>query len=84
VSEPTPPNDKTSAPPQAIAGAALGVTLFALVALGLVGLAGYYAIVRHVEVTQPRVWVALVGALYFGWRAAMMFMKYKGGRGARR
>jgi hypothetical protein len=82
VSEPAPPNN--TPPPAAIAGAALGVSLFALVAVGLVGLAGYFAFVRHVAFTEPRVWVALVGALYFGARAAMMFVKYKGGRSARR
>jgi hypothetical protein len=83
VSDPvvTPPEEKPAAP-TAIAGAAMVVPLFAIVAVGLLGVSAYYAFVQHVPVTQPRVWAAIIGAFYFAWRAAMMFQKYKG-RGKR-
>ena len=72
----TPPEDKPQAPQ--IAAAALIVPLFALIAVGLVGLSGYFAFVQHLSFAQPRVWGGLVIAAYFAWRAAMTFAKYKG------
>jgi hypothetical protein len=73
----------SQAPPSAVAGAALGVTIFAIVAVGLIGVSAYFAFVEKLPFTAPRVWAALIGAFYFGWRAAMMYVKYKGAASAK-
>jgi hypothetical protein len=69
--------------PAAIAGAALMVSLFAIVTVILIGVAAYFAFVQHLAITQSRVWAALLGAAYFGWRAGMMFGKYRDVRRAK-
>lgn len=73
-----PASSKAPVSAHAVAGAALGVTIFAIVAVGLIGVSAYFAFVENLPFTAPRVWAALIGAFYFGWRAAMMFVKYKG------
>lgn len=79
----TPPDEKPPAP-QMIAATAMVVPLFGLVSLGLLGVAGYFAFVEKMSITQPRVWAAIVGALYFAWRGMMMYTKFKGKSSARR
>ena len=67
-----PPQNKS---PANIAGSALIVATFGLLAVLLVGLALYYLIEVKEPVSSPRVWVAALGAVYLGARAWMVFSK---------
>jgi hypothetical protein len=58
-----------------IAGSAFFVATFGLLAVLLVGLAIYYLVEAKEPFSSPRVWVALVGALYAGVRAWMIYSK---------
>ncbi len=74
MSDTPPPVDKG---PAKIAGSAFIVATFGLLAVLLVGLALYYLIEVKEPFSSPRVWVALGGALYAGWRAWMIYSKNK-------
>ena len=61
--------------PAAIAASALLISLYGLGALVLIGISLYFAVVQKVAITEPRVFVGLLGALYLGVRGYMMFNK---------
>lgn len=49
--------------------------LYATLAIALVGLAGYMALIEEVAVTDPRVWLAGLVAVWFIVRAVMTAQK---------
>ncbi|MEJ0024325.1 MAG: hypothetical protein WDN76_13720 [Alphaproteobacteria bacterium] len=72
MSDAQPPTDQQ---PGRIAGSAFIVATFGLLAVLLVGLALFYLIEGKEPFTSPRVWVALLGAVYAGGRAFMIYSK---------
>jgi hypothetical protein len=72
VSDTQPSQDKT---PAKVASSAFIVATFGLVTVLLVGLGLYNAIVAKEPITSPKVWVALLGAVYIGWRAWTIYSR---------
>jgi hypothetical protein len=61
--------------PVAIAGAAMIVSLYGVLALAMLGMALYFAIAKQLPITSPKVFVALIGSIYLALRAFMLFKK---------
>ncbi|HWA21655.1 MAG TPA: hypothetical protein VG735_04570 [Caulobacterales bacterium] len=78
----TAPSPKNGTPAQAgkVAGSAFLVATFGLLAIVLIGLAGYYAFQEHLPLSSPKIWVALFGAVYVGWRAWTIYSRNKNAR----
>lgn len=76
------PSPENGTPRQAgkVAGLAFLVATFGLLAIMLIGLAGYYAFQEHLPISSPKVWVALLGAVYLGVRAWMMYSRNRNAR----
>ena len=66
--------------PAKVASSAFIVATFGLLTVLLVGLGLYYAFVEREPITSPRVWVALLGAVYIGWRAWTIYSRNKNAR----
>jgi hypothetical protein len=77
VSDTQPPADKN---PAKVASSAFLVATFGLLAVLLVGLGLYYAFAVGEPITSPRVWVALLGAVYIGWRAWTIYSRNRHAR----
>ncbi len=77
MSDKLPPKETT---PAKVAGSAFLVATFGLLCVLLVGLGLYMALVAREPVTSPRVWVALLGAVYIGWRAWTIYSRNKNAR----
>jgi hypothetical protein len=74
------PENGAPTPAGKTAGSALMVATFGLLAVLLVGLALYQFFEAKEPVSSPRVWVALFGAIYVGWRAWMIYSRNKNAR----
>jgi hypothetical protein len=61
--------------PAAIAGAAAMVALYGVLALAMLCMAIYFATAKQLPITSPKVFVALIGAVYLALRAFMLFNK---------
>jgi formate/nitrite transporter FocA (FNT family) len=76
----TAPENGAPTPASKTAGSALMVATFGLLAVLLVCLALYQFFEAKEPASSPRVWVALVGAVYVGWRAWMIYSRNKNAR----
>ncbi|MGE3304166.1 MAG: hypothetical protein AB7M12_13760 [Hyphomonadaceae bacterium] len=76
-----PPGEKPTLDPIAkrTLGAAFVVSLYGVLAAAFIGVGVYFAVAEHEPITSPRVFVALIGALYMGFRAWMIFSKQQKG-----
>jgi hypothetical protein len=77
VSDTQPTQDKS---PEKVASSAFIVATFGLIAALLVGLGLYHALVAKEQITSPKVWAALLGAVYIGWRAWTIYSRNKNAR----
>jgi hypothetical protein len=75
----TSPENGAPTPAGKVVGSALMVATFGLVAVLLVGLAGYH-FQKGFPISSPKVWVALAGAAYVGWRAWTIYSRNKNAR----
>jgi hypothetical protein len=74
------PENGSSMPAGKVAGSAFMVATFGLLAVVMIGLAGYYAFQEKLPISSPKVWVALFGAAYLGVRAWMMYSRNRHAR----